>query len=678
MRFVTIFCLLLNFGMPLFALGQTSPCSTSDKKINKAIEDAFANATFELQVQELAKVVGKYPQNVQAYFYLGQLHYQRGMALIKVNNTTAEGEKLLQKALVFYRASIQKCPSHHSDAYYYTARILYSYSEKDAALSYLESFMQFDSLYPGEQASNYYKFKEEIKPVYFELRFPINAKENPVPFNVKKVEGVSTFQDEYFPMLSPDNSQLFFARKVDKTNLGDISGYIQEEFTAAVYISGLQYETGRALPKPFNDGQFSNYGSASLSADNRELIMCACKAELIYNKNYLNCDLYSSRLKLKAGSTDQYEWSTLTNLGPNINTKDGWEAQPSLSADGKILYFTTIRKESQDNDIYFSEKQKDGTWGPAQAFSIVNTSGKDKSPFFHQDGETFYFVSESSRQRPGMGGLDIFMMRKTETGWGPIQNIGYPINTSNDELGLFVSTDGKQAYFSSLQAGNWDIFSFELHQAARPKETRILSGKLEDHNGKVITGAQISIRYENDTVSTVNTLSNDDGSYALAVQVDQKISLEVSKEYFSFQAIILDTATLSAPALKIETPILKIDTLEEGSAYAIEAIVFDTDDAQLSADAQLLLKGFAEYLKKQDHLTIQINGHTDDIGDAQRNLLLSEKRAAAVAQYLISLGVKAAQIQHKGYGEIQPRVANDTEMNRALNRRTEFEILAIN
>jgi len=138
------------------------------------------------------------------------------MALIKVNNTTAEGEKLLQKALVFYRASIQKCPSHHSDAYYYTARILYSYSEKDAALSYLESFMQFDSLYPGEQASNYYKFKEEIKPVYFELRFPINAKVNPVPFNVKKVEGVSTFQDEYFPMLSPDNSQLFLPERLIK------------------------------------------------------------------------------------------------------------------------------------------------------------------------------------------------------------------------------------------------------------------------------------------------------------------------------------------------------------------------------------------------------------------------------------------------------------------------------
>ncbi|MEN9969751.1 MAG: hypothetical protein RIR94_1958, partial [Bacteroidota bacterium] len=487
MKFVTFLCLLYLLCATPMAIGQTSNCSTSDKKINKALEDAFSATTFEQQVQGLAAVVSKYPQNVQAYFYLGQLHYQRGMALLKQNNTRSEGEQILQKALVFYQASIQKCPSHHSDAYYYAARLLYNFSEKKAALTYLETFMTFDSLYPGEQAANYNKFKEEILPVYKELRFPIEAKSNPVPFNVARVNGVSTKQDEYFPMLSPDNNLLFFTRKADKTNLGDISGYIQEEFTIAESQTPPQFSTGIALPHPFNDGQFSNYGSASLSADNRELVLCACKAEKVYNKDYLNCDLYSSRYQLKKGTTDQYEWTTLLNLGANINTKDGWEAQPSLSADGQILYFTSLRKGSQDNDIYYSEKQADGTWGMAKPFSIVNTPGKDKSPFFHQDGETFYFVSESSRLRPGMGGLDIYMMRKEASGWGPIQNIGYPINTTADELGLFVSTDGKQAYFSSQQDQNWDIFSFELHEAARPKETRILTGKLQDVNGTSVS-----------------------------------------------------------------------------------------------------------------------------------------------------------------------------------------------
>lgn len=671
-RFSFAFCFLLS----LTTYGQTNNCNTSDKKIEKALQEAYNTATFEEKVKVLSEVVSKYPQNVQAYFILGQLHYQRGMAQIKQANTKTDGEQNLQKALLFFQASIQKCPSYHSDAYYYTARLMYSFNEKKAALSFLETFMKFDSIYPGEQASNYAKLKEDIIPVYKELRFPIDAQKNPVPFRVSIVSGVSSTQDEYFPMLSPDNSLLFFTRKVDKTNLGDITGYLQEEFTVANHQNNLHFDKGEALPRPFNDGQFTNYGSASLSADNRELILCACKPEVIYNKDYLNCDLYTSKLQLKKGTTDQYVWSALQNLGPNINTKDGWEAQPSLSADGKILYFTTLRKGSQDNDIYFSEKQADGSWGLAKPFTLVNTPGKDKSPFFHQDGETFYFVSESSRLRPGMGGLDIFMMRKESTGWGPIQNIGYPINTEADELGIFVSTDGKQAYFSSQQGNNWDIFSFELHQAARPKETRILTGVLRDGNGEALVGANLGITYENKEGS-IQTKSNDDGSYALAVQVDQKVLLDVSKENYSFQAVVLDSTVLKSNTPKIEAPILKIDSLQQGNAYTIEAIVFDTDDAQLTPDAQFLLKGFANYLKKEASIRIQINGHTDDVGDEGRNQILSEKRAAQVASYLIGLGIEAERIVYKGFGESQPRVANDSAANRALNRRTEFEILAL-
>ena len=675
MKSVTFLCLIYLLCAAPNSFGQTSNCSTSDKKINKALEEANNATNFEDLVQGLAAVVSKYPDNVQAYFYLGRIHYQQGMASMPQNRT--EAEKLLQKSLLFYQASIQKCPSFHSDAYFYAARLLYSFSEKTAALSYLETFMKFDSIYPGEQASNYEKFKADILPVYRELRFPIEAQQNPVPFEVARVAQVSSKQDEYFPMLSPDNALIFYTRKADKTNLGDISGYLQEEFTVSSASTTNQFDSGRPLPKPFNDGQFSNYGSASLAADNREMILCACKAEKVYNKDYLNCDLYSSRYQLKKGSTDAYEWTTLLNLGPNINTKDGWEAQPSLSADGKILYFTTLRKGSQDNDIYYSEKQADGTWGTAKPFNEVNTAGKDKSPFFHQDGETFYFVSESSRLRPGMGGLDIFMMRKENNGWGPIQNIGYPINTSADELGLFVSTDGKQAYFSSQQAQNWDIFSFELHEAARPKETRILSGTLQDKNGRSVAAAEITVRSQDPNTPQMSTKSNEDGSYAIAVHVDQKVSIEASKENYSFQAQVLSVEELQKPSLKIEAKALQIDTLEEGSAYTIEAIVFETDAALLSPDAELLLQGFANYLNKQAGLRIQINGHTDDVGDAARNQVLSEERAKAVAAYLEGQGVAAERMQYKGYGEAQPRVANSSAVNRALNRRTEFEIISI-
>jgi outer membrane protein OmpA-like peptidoglycan-associated protein len=183
------------------------------------------------------------------------------------------------------------------------------------------------------------------------------------------------------------------------------------------------------------------------------------------------------------------------------------------------------------------------------------------------------------------------------------------------------------------------------------------------------------VRYEDQPASEQSASSNEDGSYALAVKVDQKISIEASKENFSFQAQLIDKKELQNPTQKIEVAPLQIDSLQEGSAYAIEAIVFQTDAALLSTDAQFLLQGFASYLKSQKGLHIQINGHTDDVGDAARNLALSEQRAKAVAAYLEELGVPTDRMQYKGYGETQPRVANDSAANRALNRRTEFEIL---
>jgi outer membrane protein OmpA-like peptidoglycan-associated protein len=677
MNFVTHFLFIATICFAFSAKAQLSQCTTTDKKINKALNEALAQVGFEAQVMGLAQVVQKYPENVQAYYQLGRLHYQQGMRLGNQSGNSKEAEKLLRNALVFYQGSLQKCPSYQPDTYYYCARILYSFSEMEAAYSYLAQFMSFDSLYPGELSPLYAKMKSEIEPVYRELRFAPEAKKNPVPFNVIKVEGASTKEDEYFPMLSPDNSLLFYTRKADKTNLGDIAGYVQEEFTVSSWQEQFSFDQGMPLPYPFNDGTFHNYGSASLSADNRELILCACKAERVYNKDYLNCDLYSTHSEPDPNKPGAFLWSPLVNLGPNINTKDGWEAQPSLAADGKTLYFTSLRKGSQDNDIYFSNKLPDGTWGPAEPFTLINTAGKDKSPFFHQDGETFYFVSQSSRERPGMGGLDIFMMRKEGNGWGPVQNIGFPINTPADELGIFVSTDGKRAYFSSAKDQNWDIYSFDLYAAARPKETRILTGRLEDATGNGIGQAEISLRYANSDKAIQSTQSNADGTYALAIQVDQKVLIEASKEGYSFQAQIIDTNTLHTPSNKIETPTLQIDSLKEGSAYTLEAIYFDTDKSELSADARLILDGFVAYLRKRTHLAIKINGHTDDIGDAQHNQQLSEQRALEVMDYIVSAGINEARIQYEGFGKNKPRVPNNSAENRALNRRTEFQIISI-
>ncbi|MFZ9586117.1 MAG: OmpA family protein [Crocinitomicaceae bacterium] len=657
---------------------QDDPCSTEDKKLRKLLSEALAEKDFSSQTTQFGELIRKFPNNASGYYYYAQLCYQQASYKLGADPNSSEGESLLKKAILFYQSTIQKCPSFHSDCYYYCGKVLYNYGEDNKALPFLEKFLQFDSINPNGLSEKYASQKNELQLIYDDLVFQRELVENPVPFTPKKVNGVSSEFDEYFPMISPDNDLLFYTRKLDRTNLGDIATNIQEEFTISERgNSDILYSTGAPLPPPFNNGSFHNYGTASLSVDNREMIICACKVEKVYNKDYLNCDLYTTSYTRSGKGGNDFKWSPLVNMGPNINTKDGWEAQPSLSADGKLLFFATLRKGSRDNDIFYSERQADGTWSPAKPFDVVNTAAKDKSPFFHQDGETLYFVSSSTKDRKGLGGLDIFYIRKEGNEWTKPKNIGFPINSPQDELGLFVSTSGKVAYFSTEKDGNWNIYAFDLYEEARPKEVVILRGELKDENGKAVSNASIDITY-NETGETVNfKVDAVDGKYAAVVKVDQKqdITLQVNKENFAFQAQTVSSEQLTNRTERhVAVKPMQIDSLVTGKAYTIADILYTTDSYELNKNAQVILNGFANYLLANPNLNIRINGHTDDLGSTESNLALSQSRSDEVKRYLVSKGIDENRMTAIGFGESMPKTANTDDVARAKNRRTEFEI----
>ena len=343
-----------------------------------------------------------------------------------------------------------------------------------------------------------------------------------------------------------------------------------------------------------------------------------------------------------------------------------------------MLFFTSIRKGSRDNDIYISLRQEDGNWGKANPFNEINTAGKDKSPFFHQDGETLYFVSSSSPERKGMGGLDIFYIRKTDTGWTEPKNIGYPINSPQDELGLFVSTSGRIAYYSSFQNGNWDIYSFELYEEARPEEVIILKGTVKNEDGSIAKDAKVQINYDGDeTLNETINVNEDDGSYATVVKVRQaeNISVTVDKKGSSFAISRIETKDiinkLDKPAIIEE---IKVQPIKDGENYELEDILYNTESFELSNESRFTLRCFKDYLMNNPTYTIRIEGHTDDIGDAQENLTLSQNRAAEVKNYLIELGISASRLSSVGYGESRPKVPNSNSTNRMRNRRTEFKL----
>ena len=733
----------------------------------KQLQKARIEDDSDKKLSILNKLISKNPNESAVYFALAETYMQEGNISLKTQNSPSEGEQLLKKAAYYYQISIQKCASYNHKSYYNLGNIFFSMRKDKEALFCYKSLVEFEQKYPQRTNGNYKIEKINALKIIEGLEFEDKMRANPVPFSPAIVNRVSTELDEYFPMISPDNDLLFYSRKVDRSRLGDIANNVVEEFTiSSKEGSSNTFTAGKALDDPFNDGTFNNYGSATLSVDNREMIICACKKERIYRQNYLNCDLYVTKFKRTGEGGNDFQWSPLENLGENINTKDGWEAQPSLSSDGQTLFFTSIRKGSRDNDIYISEKQADGTWGKARSFEEINTAGKDKSPFFHQDGETLYFVSSTSQERRGMGGLDIFYIRRDGDSWTKPQNIGYPINSPEDELGIFVSTSGRIAYFSSFKDGDWNIYAFNLYKEARPEEVIIVKGSLANNEGEFVADANISIHYDDTGQKQEVKVNRDDGSYAAAVKVNdaksisivaekenatfavsqinlrplqtiqyekpilpkldakdslieqtkinedsaienaktdtvdlqtnasdvdleaEETSVEMQKDTTVFEQLEIQRIPYSSlneselQAIKplndskpLQLEVIIIDSVTSGSKFELNDLLFKTDSYTLFEESKAILDLFAIYLTSNPQYFIKIEGHTDDIGDDRSNLLLSQKRAQEVRKYLISKNIDKDRLQAKGYGEQKPKVANTSDENRRINRRTECQII---
>ncbi|MNV28994.1 Outer membrane porin F precursor [compost metagenome] len=346
-----------------------------------------------------------------------------------------------------------------------------------------------------------------------------------------------------------------------------------------------------------------------------------------------------------------------------------------MSADGNTLFYTANRASTRDNDVFIVKRNTDGTWGAPRPFDEINTAGKDKSPFLHQDSETLYFVSDVSDDRKGVGALDIFYMREENGTWSKPKNIGYPINSKEDELGIFVSTDGKLAYFSSKQQGNWDIYGFELYEEARPKPVTIIKGDLKDPEGKPIENATIEVSYENsDKVDQVRVNGND-GKFAVVVKTDkpQDIMVSVKKDGAAFDSKLITKEEIVKKENRVNNK-LEVKELKVGEAYTLNDILYDYNSDVLSNKSKFILREFARFLKSNPTIKIMIQGHTDSDGDDAKNLDLSDRRAKGVKNYLVSLGIEEDRLESKGYGESKPKVANDTAENKAKNRRTDFMI----
>jgi len=576
----------------------------------------------------------------------------------------------------YFKDLVQGCPEYHSDPYYYLGVIYYGRDNFPEALKYFSEYVSFPTDDESKFSKDSDKKYDDVKEVIEELEFKASFYGNPVPFNPVKVNRISTLNDEYLPMLSPDNEIIFFTRKSMKKAKGDLFAREVEELVIGqrVHLDSA-FDKGEAMEAPFNLGD--NYGGISLSIDNKEMFITICNKRM---DGYNNCDIYLSKYeKIFDESIMAWNlgWGIPVNLGDGINTPDGWEAQPSISGDGKTLYFATAREASIDHsiDIYISTRLEDGMWSEAIPIGgNINTSGNEKSPFIHSDSKTLYFACDN---REGAGGYDIFYVRLGEDSlWADPINIGYPINSDKDEHGLIVSTDGKKAYYASNQIkghGGYDIFSFELPIEAKPDHVILIKGEVEMDEGDYIEDIKVTLKNVQTKKVTTVEVDQDDGKFTIVMNVEKNdFVLEVEKEGAPFEAhVFTRNDTVEVISHVDYTPKL----VELGEEYIINDIHYNTNSADFDKASEFMLEAFAEYLVKNRNMTVIIMGHTDNVGDDLANYALSADRSFTVKVFLESKGVPESRIDFKGMGETKPIATNDTAFGRALNRRTTFKVV---
>jgi outer membrane protein OmpA-like peptidoglycan-associated protein len=568
----------------------------------------------------------------------------------------------------------KRCPGYKPDLLFFIATLAIEAGRPEEAERYLEQWFLRSDRELG--------YEKEAENMLAELNLKETFLANPVPFNPQPARNLNTRWDEYLAALTPDGSSIYFTRRSKKKNKYDGPGAqlrSVEEFSSAVSTGEHQgmpaFEEGTALEAPFNT-QY-NEGGPSITADNRFMVFTICERNP--KTGAQNCDLYYTTYEYGV-------WNGIRPMPEGINRPESWESQPTISPNGDILYFTSDRKGGYGGlDLYRSTKDANGNWGvPENLGAAVNTKKNEKSPFIHPDSESLYFASDG---HPGMGGYDLFKIQIAQGSaqWGKPMNLGYPINTGSDEIGMMVTLDGQKAYFASNkinQSNGWDIYFFDLYEAVQPEEVVLVRGQLKidqfasDEDPKVLL--KNSVTGESQQLQ----LSHDDNSFTAVVKKEEAqqvlVQVEAKKAAFSAAPLRLSPNFEDEGLHKNEVYIdLEHKDLESGEAYPIPHILFETASDRLDAQSELLIASFAEYLLVAPSLRVQIQGHTDNVGDAGANLDLSQRRAKRVAQTIIDLGVSSSRITYRGYGEKRPVASNDSEAGRAQNRRTVFVVTAL-
>ncbi len=477
---------------------------------------------------------------------------------------------------------------------------------------------------------------------------------------------INTDKHEYAPVVTADGKNLYFCGRGREDNIGG------EDIFVSHWKNGAW--TKPELIQGYINTDFAHEAPLAISADGNRLLL------------FSHADIYYS-------DKGEYGW-TQTRIFPSVNTPDSWEADAMISADGNAIFFISDRKgnigsrhefgdyfhgaHTGNSDIYVSVRNKSGWSKPINLGSTINTPFAERSPFLHPDMKTLYFSSDG---HAGLGMLDVFKSTRLSdtswTEWSEPVNLGKEINSFGDDYDYKISTDGKTALMSVFENNNFDIYQVELPVSMRPGAVAVIFGTIKNSAGKPV---KTKVRWENlKTGELIGFSESDitDGSYIIVLPLGKNYGYFIDhKEYYPVSGNI--DLTNQTDKIEIEKNFVLYsytEIIQQQVAIPLHNVFFDFNKYTLKPESYPELNRLVAFIRKHNDLKIEISGHTDNKGTDAYNKELSQKRADAVKNYLISKGCNANNLISTGYGETKPVTDNNSDENRAKNRRVEFKVL---
>ena len=642
-------------AIKLFEEGQKAP--------NLSIDPSNNMPNYRSGIEYMNKAIEKDPNFWEAHLLAGEFY---------------EIIRDYPAAIAHYESALSINPNHSGtgSTYFYLANLQVAVGEYEKGLQNIEIYIRNKNANP-DLVRQAYSMKDNCE-------FAIKSLKNPRNFNPVNVgPGINTADPEYFPTITVDGKTILFTRRIKDERVPNFKQ--QEDF----YVSELNnqniWETARPMPQNVNT--VLNEGAPTIAADGRSLIFVACSdqsGDNNYGESRVgkgSCDMFYTK---KLGA----RWTDPINLPGNVNTPS-WESQPSLSADGKTLYFirrVSKRGEMTNSDIYFSKLMDDGQWATPTALpKHINTPVQEESVLIHPDGKTLYFAS---RGHVGMGGSDIYLSRLDDKGnWSTPENLGYPINTMYEENSLMVSPDGEIAFFASDRKGGFgdlDIYYFDLPEEFKPTKTLYFEGIVYDITTRnPVPGKFQLVDLKTGKEVIVSEADKLTGEFMVSLPVNREYALNVSYPgytFFSQNFNMLNPEGLEA--IHMDVPMVPITS---DIPTVLANVFFDLRKSTLRPESFVELDKLVDLLVKNPSIKIEIGGHTDTRGDDKDNTKLSTDRAKTVYDYIISKGINADRMSYKGYGETKTVVSDEEiaklasekakEVAHQSNRRTEYKII---